>query len=176
MPDVIVIPLLDIHPEKNVVWKDTHTLMFTAALFPRAEDGSNLPINRKTDKEDWCIYIMERCSAITKWKNNVIGSNMDGPCNCHAEWIKSEKDKYHMTSLTYHPLCAESKNQMNSFIKQKQTPRLKGQTYGCHWFQMKMGEKHLGSLWLTCTEPTRSSCEHRESCSMLCGGFDQQGV
>ena len=56
---------------------------------------------------------MDYYSAITKW-NKAFCSSMDWPWNCHAEWIKSEKDKYHMISLIYHLLYAESKNQMNS--------------------------------------------------------------
>ena len=35
----------------------------------------------------------------TEW-NNVICSNMDGPRDYHTKWSKSEKDKYHMLSLT----------------------------------------------------------------------------
>ena len=34
-----------------------------------------------------------------KEQNNAICSNMDGPRDCHTEWSKSEKDKYHMISL-----------------------------------------------------------------------------
>ena len=29
-----------------------------------------------------------------KEQNNAICSNMDGPRDCHAEWSKSDKDKY----------------------------------------------------------------------------------
>ena len=31
--------------------------------------------------------------------NNAICSNTDGPGDEHAQWNKSEKDKYHMVSL-----------------------------------------------------------------------------
>ena len=30
---------------------------------------------------------------------HLICSNMDGPRDCHPEWSKTEKEKYHMTSL-----------------------------------------------------------------------------
>ena len=32
----------------------------------------------------------------TKEWNDAICSNMGGPRDCHTEWSKSEKDKYHM--------------------------------------------------------------------------------
>ena len=35
-----------------------------------------------------------------EWKN-VICSHMDEHRNCHPEWNKSDKDKYHIISLVY---------------------------------------------------------------------------
>ena len=32
--------------------------------------------------------------------NNTIYSNMNGPRDYHTEWNMTEKDKYHMISLT----------------------------------------------------------------------------
>ena len=46
----------------------------------------------------WYTYTIEYYSTIKK-KNNAICSNMDGPRDCHTEWSKSEKEKYHMTPL-----------------------------------------------------------------------------
>ena len=34
-----------------------------------------------------------------KEQNWVICSEVDGPRDCHTEWSKTEKDKYHMMSL-----------------------------------------------------------------------------
>ena len=39
-------------------------------------------------------------------------SNMDGRGDCHTEWSKSEKDKYHMISL----VCGILKNGTNELI------------------------------------------------------------
>ena len=59
---------------------------------------------------------MEYDSAIKKELNNVICSNMDGPRNCHTEWGKSEKHKYHITYM----LNLKKMVQMNLFnTKQK---------------------------------------------------------
>ena len=43
------------------------------------------------------IAIYSRILSHKKEQNNAICSNMDG--TSHTEWIKSEKDKYHMMSL-----------------------------------------------------------------------------
>ena len=53
--------------------------------------------------------------------NNAPGSNMDGPGDYHSKWkSQMEQDKYHMISHI----------QMNLFIKQKQTHRLREWTSG----------------------------------------------
>ena len=46
-------------------------------------------------KKMWYIYTMEYYSAIKKEQNNAICSDMDGLRDCHTEWSKSDKDKYH---------------------------------------------------------------------------------
>ena len=51
-------------------------------------------------------------SATKREWNKVICSNMDGPRDCHTEWSKSEKDKYHMISLT----CGIKKRGANELI------------------------------------------------------------
>ena len=50
-------------------------------------------------KKMWYIYTMEYHSTRKKQWNNAICNNMDGPRDCHTEWSKSDKDKYHMISL-----------------------------------------------------------------------------
>ena len=52
------------------------------------------------DKED-VVYIHNGIllSHKKEW-NNAICSNMGGPRDYHTKWSKSEKDKYHMISLT----------------------------------------------------------------------------
>ena len=60
-----------------------------------------MPVDRWTDKED-VVYIYNGVLLSHKKKewNNDICSNMDGPRDYHIKWSKSEKDKYHMISLT----------------------------------------------------------------------------
>ena len=43
---------------------------------------------------------IEYYSAIKKEPNNAICSNMDRRRDYHTEWSKTEKDKYHLISLT----------------------------------------------------------------------------
>ena len=53
------------------------------------------------DREDVAhIYKGILLTHKKEW-NNDICSEMYGPRDCHTEWSKSEKDKYHMISLTY---------------------------------------------------------------------------
>ena len=65
------IPLLGIHPEKIMVWKDTCIPMFTAALFTIGKTWKQLkcPLTDEQIKKRWYIYTLEYYSAI---KNNEI--------------------------------------------------------------------------------------------------------
>ena len=49
----------------------------------------------------WCIYIMDYYLKYYKEWNNATCSNTDGPGDYHTKWSKSDKDKYHMISLTH---------------------------------------------------------------------------
>ena len=44
--------------------------------------------------------------------NKAIHSYMDGPRNCHTEWIKTERDKYYMILL----ICGILKRSINELI------------------------------------------------------------
>ena len=64
----LAIPLLGIHPEKNIIEKDTCTPMFIAALFTIARTWKQ-PTCLLTDewiKKLWYIYTMEYFSHIKK--------------------------------------------------------------------------------------------------------------
>ena len=59
-----------------------------------------MSINKGIDKEDMAhIYNGILLSHKKEW-DNAICSNMDGPRDYHTKWSKSDKDKYHMISLT----------------------------------------------------------------------------
>ena len=62
------IPLLGIYPEKNMIQKDTCTLIFTAALFTVAKTWKQpkCPSTEEWIKKMWYIYTMEYYSAIKK--------------------------------------------------------------------------------------------------------------
>ena len=88
------IPLLDIYPEKSMIWKDICTPVFTAALFTIAKTRKQLkcPSTEEWIKKTWYLYTMEYYSAI---KNNEI-------MPFAAKWMdqeiiilsKPDKDKY----------------------------------------------------------------------------------
>ena len=68
------------------------------------------------DKEDM-VYINNGIflSHKKEWNNTVWG-NMDGPTDYHGKWSKSDKDKYHMTSL----ICGIYKKDTNELIYKRE--------------------------------------------------------
>ena len=70
LPNDPAIPLLGIYPEKTVIWKDTCTPVFTAALFTIARTWKQpkCPSTEEWIKKMWYIYTMEYYSAIEKNK------------------------------------------------------------------------------------------------------------
>ena len=64
------IPLLGIYTDKTFIQKDTHTPMFTAALFTIAKTWKQhkCPWTDEWIKKMWYIYTMECYSAIKRMK------------------------------------------------------------------------------------------------------------
>ena len=53
------------------------------------------------DKKD-VVHIYNRILLThEKDRNNAISNNMDKPRDYYTKWSKSEREKYHMTSLIY---------------------------------------------------------------------------
>ena len=99
------IPLLGMHPEKTIIWKDTHTLMFTAALCIIATTRKQ-PQRLSQMIEDVThththTHTHTQCNTTQLGKewNNATCSNMDGPRDDHTKWRKSDKDRYHLMQL-----------------------------------------------------------------------------
>ena len=97
------IPLPDIYPKtKTLIWKDTCTAIFIAALFIIAKVRKQ-PKRPSTDewiKKMWCTYTMVYYSAIKK--NEILPSAaiwMDLEVSMLSEINQTEKDKYCMISL-----------------------------------------------------------------------------
>ena len=61
--------------------------------------------------------------------NNAIYSNMDGPRDHHIKWSKSDRERQILYDSTY-VWNLKKLILMNLFTKQKQTHRLREQTYG----------------------------------------------
>ena len=91
------IPFLGIYLEKTIIWKDTCTPVFIAALFTIVKTWKQpkCPSADKWIMKMWYIYNGILLSHKKEW-NNAICSNMDGPRDYPTKWSKSEKDKYHM--------------------------------------------------------------------------------
>ena len=69
---------------------------------------------------------------------------MDGPGDDHTKWRNSEK--YQISSDSPYMQNQKKKIQMNLFIKQKQTYRLRGWTCS-YWEQGKGGEEDRLGVW-----------------------------
>ena len=98
------IPLLGIYLEKTktLMQKDTCTPMFTAALFTLAETWKQpkCPLTDEWIKQMRYIYTMEYYSAI---KNEILpfaATWIDLEIIILSEVSQTEKDNYHMISLT----------------------------------------------------------------------------
>ena len=74
-------PLPDIRLQKTMIWKDTCTSVFTAALFTVAKTRKKpkCPVLDEWVKKTWYTYTVEHYSATEKEQNNAMCSNMDGP-------------------------------------------------------------------------------------------------
>ena len=68
LPYDLAIPLLGRDPHKTVIWKDSRTPMFTAALFTTAKmrKQSKCPSTEEWVEKTWCIYTTESYSTIEK--------------------------------------------------------------------------------------------------------------
>ena len=99
--------------------------MFAEALFTIAMmwKQCKCPSTEEWIKKIWYIYTME---YYAKERKNAVCSNMDGPRECHTERnVRREIlcDSLHMWNL--------KRNDASEVTKQKETHRLRNQTYGC---------------------------------------------
>ena len=64
------IPFLGMYLEKTIIWKDTCTLMFIAALFTVSKTWKEpkCPMTDEWMKKEWYIYTMDYYSAIKRMK------------------------------------------------------------------------------------------------------------
>ena len=96
------IPPLGIYLHKTIIQKETHTLMFTVALFKIAKTWkkTKCPSTNEWRKKMWHIYAMEYYLAIKK--NEIIpltATWMELELIILSEVSQKEKDKYYMISL-----------------------------------------------------------------------------
>ena len=130
------IPLLGLYLEKNIVRKDTCTSVFIAALFTIAKTWKQpkFPSTEEWIKKMWYIYTMQYYSAIKNKWNNAIFSN--GPGEYHTKWSKLHRERQIAYDITYMQNLKKM-IQIHLFIEQKQTHRLKKQT----WLSEGKGEE-----------------------------------
>ena len=98
------VPVLGIHLEKNMIWKDTCTQMFIAALFTMAKmwKQPQCPSTEEWTKEMWHIHTVEYYSATEK--NEIMPSAatwMGLESVILSEVSQTEKERYRKTSLIW---------------------------------------------------------------------------
>ena len=100
----------------TLIWKDTCTPKFTAALFTTAKTWKQhkCPSTDEWIKKTWYLCMMEYSSVIKKDENFAICSNMDG---LYAKWNKSEKN------TVYHLYVDSKKHKKLVNLVKKQTYR-----------------------------------------------------
>ena len=142
LPYDSAIPLLGIYLDKSIIWKDTCTPMFIAALFTISKTWKQpkCPTTNEWIRKMWYIYTKECYSAIKKMEIlPPAATRMDLGIIILREVSQTEKDKYHVILL----VCGIKKMiQINSFTKQKETHRHRKQTYG--YQRGKGGRDKLG--------------------------------
>ena len=88
------IPLLGIYPEKNIIWKDTYTPIFTAALFTIARTWKQPkhPSTEEQIKKMRYIYTMEYYSATKENKMPFIATWMNLEIGMLSEISQTERE------------------------------------------------------------------------------------
>ena len=81
------IPFLGMYLEKTIIWKDTCTPVFTAALFTIARmwKQPQCPSTEEQMKKTGCTYTMECYSATEKNEAFAICGNMNRPRDYHTK-------------------------------------------------------------------------------------------
>ena len=89
LPFALVIPLLDIYPDKTIIWKYICTSLFIAALLTIANTWTQSK-HSSTDEcmKMWYICTMEYHLSYKKEQDNAICSNIDGTRYYHTKWGK----------------------------------------------------------------------------------------
>ena len=114
------IPLLGIYLEKSIIWKDTCTPIFIAALFTIAKTWKQPkhPLTEGWIKKMWHIYTMEYYSAMKK--NEIMpfaATWMDLEIIILSEVSQKEKTN----TIWYHLYVESKKNDINELIYKTKT-------------------------------------------------------
>lgn len=98
------VPLLGIYLKKieTLIWKDTCTSVFFAALFTIAKmwKQSKCPLSSEWIKKIWCVCLC--CGLLAIKKNEILSlvtTEMDLDSILLSEISQTNKDKYQMISL-----------------------------------------------------------------------------
>ena len=118
------ITVLGIYTEENMIWKDTFTPVFTAALFTIAKTWMKpkCPLTEEWIKKTWYVYTEEHYSSIRKNEIMPFAATWMDLEIIASDISQTGSDKYH--------LYAKYKTTvpMNLFTNKKQNHRYRKQT------------------------------------------------
>ena len=128
LPYDSAIPLLGIHQEKNINWKDICTSMFSwQHSLQQLKHRSNQNVHQQRNTQGRCgTHIQWNITqSLKKEWNNGICSNKDGLRDYQTKWSKSEKEIQISYNITHMWNLTFIKDRSELFTKQKQIYRLK---------------------------------------------------
>ena len=140
---------------KTLIWKDTRTPMFTAALFTivRTWKRPTCPSAHGWVKMMWLVYKHSGIPLSHK-KNEILplAATMDGLGGRYAKWNTADRERQILYDITYLQNLKEHNKLVNQTKKNK-TQRHREQTSGYQWGEGRSGgDLHNKTYSLTILE------------------------
>ena len=175
-----------IYTEKTILRKNTCTPVFTATLFTIAKTWKQpkCPSTDEWIKKMWYIYTVEYYSAIKK--NEIMpfsATRMDLEIVILSEVSQTEKDKYHMISLTcrifktkwYKWTFLQNRSRLTDLENELMVTR--GWVGGGGWRdRVWVWDWHAHNAIFKIDNQQGPTVQHRELCSIFCNNLNGKRI